>query len=264
MRLWPPWPLACGTSALRGLGAWGQLGLSAVSPRERSAWLLRARGKRPFRSQHSGRPPFPGLAVSARGRGPCAARPPLLRPEEGSGGSRAPRGRALARGHLPFTGLGATRSHRCPSCPRTGRVWGPNCSRNVAFQRNPVDSGLLPSAASLRFRVLRPPGVAGGREVAGPRSPSRWLQAPRGGNVSGRECGARWRSKGGAPALGLARSPETTAHCHLCLGLAGDGLSAVRIALSLVDTQRPAALTDREVACRPSPRHATPSCLSLL
>lgn len=112
--------------------------------------------------------------------------------------------------------------------------------------------------------VPRPPGVAGGREVAGPRSPSRWLQAPRGGNASGRECGARWRSKGGAPALGLARSPETTVHCHLCLGLAGDGLSAVRIALSLVDTQRPAALTDREVACRPSPRHATPSCLSPL
>lgn len=207
----------------------------------------------------------PPLSRTGRQRartGPMRGEAPLLQPEEGSGGSRAPRGRALARGRLPLTGLEATRSHRCPSCPRTGRVWGPNCSRNVAFQRNPIDSGLLPSAASLRFLVLR--GVAGGREVAGPRSPSRWLQAPRGGNVSGRECGARWRSKGGAPALGLARSPETTVHCHLCLGLAGDGLSAVRIALSLVDTRRPAALTDREVACRPSPRHATPSCLSLL
>lgn len=112
----------------------------------------------------------PPLSRTGRQRartGPCAARPPLLRPEEGSGGSRAPRGRALARGRLPFTGLGATRSHRCPSCPRTGRVWGPNCSRNVAFQRNPVDSGLLPSAASLRFRVLREWQVGGRSLVQG-------------------------------------------------------------------------------------------------
>lgn len=186
-------------------------------------------------------------------------------------------GRRRAAGEAALLGAGPWPAATCPS-----RAWGPHvhiaarlvpaqgvCGARTAletlhFNEIPSTRGCFParlpcgSASSVLW------GVAGGREVAGPRSPSRWLQAPRGGNVSGHECGARWRSKGGAPALGLARSPETTARCHLCLGLAGDGLSAVRIALSLVDTQRPAALTDREVACRPSPRHATPSCLSLL
>lgn len=112
MRLWPPRPCprpsACGTSALRGLGAWGQLGLSAVSPRERSARLLRARGKRPFRSQRSGRPPFPGLAVSARGRAHAQRGLPSC-------------GRRRAAGEAALLGAGPWPAAACPS-----RAWGPH------------------------------------------------------------------------------------------------------------------------------------------
>lgn len=107
-----PGPRRLGSGAprpqARSRGVWRQLGLSAVSLRERSAWLLRARGKRPFRSQRGGRPPFPGLAVSARGWGPCAARPPSC-------------SRRRAAGEAALLGAGPWPAAACPS-----RAWRPH------------------------------------------------------------------------------------------------------------------------------------------
>lgn len=106
-----PGPRRLGSGApqpqARSRGVWRQLGLSAVSPRERSAWLLRARGKRPFRSQHSGRPPFPGLAVSARGRAHARRGLPSC-------------GRRRAAGEAALLGARPWPAATCPS-----RAWGP-------------------------------------------------------------------------------------------------------------------------------------------
>lgn len=166
MRLWPPRPSACGTSALRGLGAWGQLGLSAVSPRERSAWLLRARGKRPFRSQRGGRPPFPGLAVSARGR--AHARRGL--PPAAGGGQR-----------------GKPRSSGPGPCPRPPAPHGPG---GHAFTSLPV---LSPHRACVGPELLSKRCISTKSRRLGVASQRGFLAVPRPpSSGSGRWAGGRW------------------------------------------------------------------------
>lgn len=107
-----PGPRRLGSGAprpqARSRGVWRQLGLSAVSPRERSAWLLRAQGKWPFLSQCGGRPLFPDWP-SAREDGAHARR------------GLPSCGRRRAAGEAALLGAGPWPAATCPS-----RAWGPH------------------------------------------------------------------------------------------------------------------------------------------
>lgn len=181
-----PGPRRLGSGAprpqARSRGIWRQLGLSAVSPRERSAWLLRAQGKWPFLSQCGGRPLFPDWP-SAREDGPMCgeASPPVAgggqrgKPRS-SGPGPGPRPPALhGPGGHTFTSLPVLSPHRACVGPEllSKRCISTKSRRlRVASQR-----GFL--------AVPRPPSSGSGRWAGG-----RWSKVtlPLAAGPAGREC----------------------------------------------------------------------------
>lgn len=179
-----PGPRRLGSGAprpqARSRGVWRQLGLSAVSPRERSAWLLRAQGKWPFLSQCGGRPLFPDWP-SAREDGAHARRGPA--PAAGGGQRGKPRSSGPGPGPRPpalhgpgghtFTSLPVLSPHRAcvgPELLSKRCILTKSRRLGVASQR-----GFL--------AVPRPPGS--GRWAGG-----RWSKVtlPLAAGPAGREC----------------------------------------------------------------------------